>query len=489
MCGIVGISADQDIAIELYDSLIHLQHRGQDTAGIVTTNNDKLEYQHGVGLAREIFNSDNLSQLHGHCGIAHVRYPTAGGHSMTEVQPLVTDTPCWLALGHNGNLVNQQQLREEMIAQGYHFESSSDSEILLRLLAQSLDQLPDSVSEKEIFDNLCYFISHLYQKAKGGYSVVAVAAKYGLIAFRDPHGIRPLAMGERINQNDGKDYIIASEPTMFYALDFSQRQDIAAGELVFIAKSGKIYRQRISISTHKPCVFEYVYFARPDAKLDEVSVYRARLRMGQNLAKRWLQQYPDCLPDIVIPAPFTANTSALAFAHELGARYSEGLYKNPFIGRTFIMSTQKQRKKFVRYKLTPQETEIRGKSVLVLDDSIVRGTTSREIVRMIRENGAKEIYFASASPPIISPCFYGIDTPTKKELLAANKSIDQIRAYLGVNKLLYQNIDDLVEAVTRKGEHDIQNPCLACMNGCYITGDITEQKMQQWEIDRYRANQ
>lgn len=488
MCGIVAIASQQPVAVELYDSLIHLQHRGQDAAGMVTDDNGKIHIKRDAGLVREIFNTNNLDQLSGRLGIAHVRYPTAGNHGMSEIQPLVTTTPYPLILAHNGNIVNQEALREE-IGKKYSFQSSSDSEALLFLLADDLQHCSPQISDEGLFEEICKSIKKIYQKCQGGYSVIALLPGRGMIAFRDPHGIRPLVRGERDNDNGGKDYIFASEPTMFYALDFQQQQDIGAGEVMFVSsRSNQCYHKVIMANTHTPCVFEYVYFARPDAKLDEVSVYRSRLRMGQNLAKQWQENYPDCLPDIVIPAPFTANTAALSFAHELGVRYSEGLYKNPFIGRTFIMPTQKQRKKFVRYKLTPQRTEINKKNVLIVDDSIVRGTTSREIVRMIREHGAKSVYFASAAPPIISPCFYGINTPCKSELLAANKTIEEIRDYLGVDKLLYQKLDDLVEAVTRRGHHDIKTPCLACMNGCYITGDIDEEKMQAMEKIRDRKN-
>ncbi len=340
---------------------------------------------------------------------------------------------------------------------------------------------------KTLFSKSCVSsVKNIYQRASGSYSVVSTIIGKGLVAFRDPHGIRPLVAGERTNADGKKDYIFASETTMFYALGFEPIGDIQAGEVAYVNRAGKLFRRVLTKEAFTPCIFEYVYFARPDSKLNEVSVYRSRLRMGQNLARRWQEKFPDVLPDVVIPVPFTSNTAALSFAHELGVRYSEGLYKNPFIGRTFIMPDGLQRSRSVRYKLTPQQTEIKDKKVLILDDSIVRGTTSREIVKMVREFKAKEIYFVSACPPIKNPCFYGIDIPTRSELIAANDTLDEIRDYLGVDKLLYQELEDLVEAVTRKGDHHIEKPCMACMDGCYITGDIDEEKIQALEKARCR---
>lgn len=487
MCGIVGIFSHTPVAAELYDSLIHLQHRGQDAAGILTCN-ERFYVKHGLGLVREIFQPDDVLHLKGNIGIGHTRYPTAGGYNIADVQPLWIGSPRGIALAHNGNLVNYPELAREITQQKHrHLNSSIDSEVLLHLLGDGLEQLP-YVGEDgaEFFVRLTETMQHLFTRVKGSYSVLSVIIGKGLVAFRDPHGIRPLVMGERINTDGKKEYIFASETTMFYSLGFEPAGDVLPGEVVFINQSGELFRKVVTAKDFRPCVFEYVYFARPDATMNQVSVYRSRLHMGQNLAKQWKKRYPAILPDVVIPAPFTSNTAALSFAHELGVRYSEGLYKNPFIGRTFIMPDGKERVRSVRYKLTPQKTEIYDKNVLILDDSIVRGTTSREIVRMVKEFGAKEIYFVSTAPPIKHPCFYGIDMPSPDELIAANDSEQQIKEYLGVNLLLYQEIDDLVEAVTRKGDHAIDQPCMACMDGCYVTGDmnmteLTEQRMQQRE--------
>lgn len=485
MCGIVGIYSHEPVAHELYDSLIHLQHRGQDAAGILTCN-ERFHTKYGLGLVREIFNSKNIQKLHGNMGIAHSRYPTAGGYNEADVQPLWIGSPRGIALAHNGNIVNYHELakviREE---QHRHLNSSLDSEVLLLLLADYLavGSYSDD-DDDQFFQTLCQAVDQIFKKVTGSYSVVSMVIGKGLVAFRDPHGIRPLSFGERKREDGTVDYIFASETTAFYALGFEPKGDIQPGEVAYVDKKGKLRRHILRKEKFTPCAFEYVYFARPDAVLDGVSVYRARLRMGQNLARHWKETHPDLLPDVVIPAPFTANTAALSFAHELGVRYSEGLYKNPFIGRTFIMPNQKMRSRHVRYKLTPQRTEIENKTVLIVDDSIVRGTTSREIVKMIREFGAKAIYFVSSCPPITHPCFYGVDIPTREELIAAKYTHDEIRDYLGVDCLLYQSIDGLVEAITRKGDHHIDRPCLACMDGKYICGNIDEAKIRFLENKR-----
>lgn len=487
MCGIVGIYSHEPVAAELYDSLIHLQHRGQDAAGILTCS-DRFYPKHGLGLVREIFSPQDILTLKGNFGIGHTRYPTAGGCSEADIQPLWIGSPRGIALAHNGNLVNYDKLEHEIrYEQHRHLNSSLDSEALLLLLADYLSVGSYSdVDEEKFFDVICNGVKNIYDRVEGSYSVVSLIIGKGMLAFRDPHGIRPLVWGERQREDGQVDYIFASETTAFYALGFEPKGDLQAGEVAYVNQAGKLFRRVVAAKSFTPCVFEYVYFARPDATLDGVNVYRARLRMGQNLARYWRETYPDILPDNVIPAPFTANTAALSFAHELGVRYSEGLYKNPFIGRTFIMPNQKARTRSVRYKLTPQRTEIENKTVLIVDDSIVRGTTSREIVKMVREYGAKEIYFVSSCPPIINPCFYGIDIPSRSELIAAQDTQEEIRKYLGVDKLLYQRQEDLVEAVTRRGQHHIERPCMACMDGMYICGDIDEKRIAVLEQKRQR---
>ncbi|OGT41831.1 MAG: amidophosphoribosyltransferase [Gammaproteobacteria bacterium RIFCSPHIGHO2_12_FULL_37_34] len=484
MCGIVGIYSHTPVAAELFESLIHLQHRGQDAAGMLTSD-ERFYTKHGLGLVKEIFAPHDVLALKGNVGIAHTRYPTAGGYSETDIQPLWVGSPVGVAVAHNGNLVNYEQLANEIrLRQHHHLNTALDSEVLLHIFADQLATVHTHLEEASFFEQLCIAIKKIYDQVEGSYSVVSVVIGKGLIAFRDPHGIRPLVFGERKRNDGASDYIFASETTMFYALGFEPKGDIQPGEVVYVSPLGTFFRRIMEQQSFAPCAFEYVYFARPDSTINGVSVYRSRLRMGQNLARQWKLSYPDILPDVVIPAPFTANTAALSFAHELGVRYSEGLYKNPFIGRTFIMPNQTMRSRSVRYKLTPQKTEIENKNVLIVDDSIVRGTTSREIVKMVREFGAKEIYFVSTCPPIKNPCFYGIDIPSRKELIAAHCNEEEIRHYLNVDRLLYQTQEDLVEAITRRGEHQIKRPCMACMDGVYVCGDITEDKIQELEQKR-----
>ena len=484
MCGIAGIYSHRLVAGELFDCIINLQHRGQDAAGIMTYD-DRMHKEKGLGLAKEIFNKENISLLTGNIGISHNRYPTRGGFGHGEVQPFWTSVPYGIALGHNGNLTNYDELADEVTQkESRYLNTTSDTEVLLHLFADQLHKdVPPQTSE-EFFDLLCEAVSNIFQIVRGAYSVTSIIIGKGLVVFRDPQGIRPLVKGERPNGKGGKDYIFASENTMFYALGYKPKGTVLPGELIYVDESGKVFSKRLIKKEFNPCIFEYVYFARPDATLNDVSVYRSRLRMGQNLAEAWKKKHPDIVPDIVIPAPSTANTAALSFAHELGVRYSEGLYKNTFIGRTFIMPGQAERIKSLKYKLVPQELEIRDKKVMIVDDSIVRGNTSREIVRMLRDFGAKKVYFASACPPVKSPCFYGVDMPTRSELIAGNMNVDEIEKFLEVDTLFYQEIDDLVEAVTRKGDHHIDTPCMACLDGHYVANDIDAATIKNMETQR-----
>jgi amidophosphoribosyltransferase len=468
VCGITGIYSHKSVAQELYESIVHLQHRGTDAAGIMTYDN-RMHKHKGLGLARDVFTEDNISLLKGNIGISHNRYPTHGGFSHGEVQPVWNSVPYGIAISHNGQITNYDELVEEVTQKEKRYlNTTSDTEVLLHILAKELNKDGTPETSEEFFDLLCDAVGTLFKKVKGAYSVTGIIIGKGLIVFRDPRGIRPLVKGERDNGNGGKDYIFASENTMFYSMGYEPKGNVLPGELIYVDNDGKLFSKRLVKEEFNPCIFEYVYFARPDAVLNDVGVYRSRLRMGQNLAFAWMKKYPNIKPDIVIPAPSTANTAALAFAHEIGVRYSEGLYKNPFIGRTFIMSEQTRRKKSVKHKLVPQETEIRDKKVMIVDDSIVRGNTSKEIVKMVKDFGAKEVYFVSACPPVQFPCYYGVDMPTREELIASNKSIENIKDTLGVDILLYQEIEDLVEAVTRRGDHHIENPCMACLDGHYV---------------------
>ena len=467
MCGIAGIYSHKPAAPELYESVVHLQHRGTDAAGIMTYD-DRMHKEKGLGLARDIFTKDNLSLLTGNIGISHNRYPTHGGFGHGEVQPVWTSVPYGIAISHNGQITNYDELVEQVIKKEKRYlNTTSDTEVILHIFAQELNKNGNPKTSEEFFDHLCDAVSTIFNKVRGAYSITALIVGKGLVVFRDPRGIRPLVRGERDN-TEGTDYIFASENTMFYSMGYESKGNVLPGELIYVDNDGKLFSKRLVKEEFNPCIFEYVYFARSDALLNDVGVYRSRLRMGQNLAFAWMKKYPNVKPDIVIPAPSTANTSALSFAHEIGVRYSEGLYKNHFVGRTFIMPGQEERKRSVKHKLVPQETEIRGKKVLIVDDSIVRGNTSREIVRMVKDFGAKEVYFVSACPPIQHPCYYGVDMPTTEELIASNKKVDTIKKDLGVDILMYQEIDDLVEAVTRIGDHHIDNPCMACLDGHYV---------------------
>jgi amidophosphoribosyltransferase len=467
MCGIAGIYSHKPAAPELYESVVHLQHRGTDAAGIMTYD-DRMHKEKGLGLARDIFTKDNLSLLTGNIGISHNRYPTHGGFGHGEVQPVWTSVPYGIAISHNGQITNYDELVEQVTKKEKRYlNTTSDTEVILHIFAQELNKNGNPKTSEEFFDHLCDAVSTIFNKVRGAYSITALIVGKGLVVFRDPRGIRPLVRGERDN-TEGTDYIFASENTMFYSMGYESKGNVLPGELIYVDNDGKLFSKRLVKEEFNPCIFEYVYFARSDALLNDVGVYRSRLRMGQNLAFAWMKKYPNVKPDIVIPAPSTANTSALSFAHEIGVRYSEGLYKNHFVGRTFIMPGQEERKRSVKHKLVPQETEIRGKKVLIVDDSIVRGNTSREIVRMVKDFGAKEVYFVSACPPVQHPCYYGVDMPTTEELIASKKTVDTIKKDLGVDILMYQEIEDLVEAVTRIGDHHIDNPCMACLDGHYV---------------------
>lgn len=476
MCGIVGIVSKQAVAVELHDSLIQLQHRGQAAAGIVTVD-QKIHTLLGKGLVREVCTNDGLSKLTGHMGLGHVRYPTHGDSgAIEETQPFWCSLPYGMAMAHNGNLVNYQELKRLLQQQFRRYlNTESDSEALLNLFSVYLEEAEQQDPDTEFFQHLCDAVSKVFAVTKGSYSTIGVIAGKGLLAFRDPHGVRPLVMGKR-----GEDeYILASENTPFFSLGFEVVADVKPGEVVFIDTSGQVRQQQLTKQQAHPCIFEYIYFSRPDAVLDTVSVYRTRLALGKRLAEYWRASYPEVIPDVVIPVPFSSNTAAQAFAAELGVRYSEGLYKNPFIGRTFIMDKQSTRQQSVRRKLSPQHTEIKNKNVLLLDDSIVRGTTSREIVRMVREVGAKSVYFASTAPEIRYPCYYGINIPTSEELIASKLNLAQLTDYLDVDILLYQRQQDLLEAVAERGSKQVTTPCLACMNQHYYCGKPSYQEQSK----------
>jgi amidophosphoribosyltransferase len=482
MCGITGIIGNSSVSTEIYESLLALQHRGQDSAGMATYS-DRFHLKKGNGLVREVFHQEDISGLKGSIGIGSVRYPTVGGGPAEDSQPFIVNSPYGIAMAFNGNVFNFWQLKKELFEKdNRQVNTNSDVEVILNVFAHELSRF----CHKEFFDSICLAVKSVHQRVKGAYSAVAIIADKGMVVFRDPHGIRPLVWGQR-KHSFKTEHIFASENTMFEVLDFEFTRDLEPGEVVFIDLKGEVHSRRVTEKEFRPCIFEYVYFARPDAFLNGVSVYRSRLRMGQNLASKIRKVHPDLPIDVVIPAPESANTAALACAHELGVRYTQGLVKNHFIGRTFIMPGQEVRQKANRYKLSVIDFEVEGKNVLVVDDSIVRGNVSRHIVNLMRKHGAKKVYFASASPALKWPDLYGIDLPTRDEYISFNRSEDEVRQFIGADVLIYQDLEDLVEAVTRRGELKFTRPHCAYFDGDYPTGDVTEEVLA--EVEQQRKNE
>jgi amidophosphoribosyltransferase len=483
MCGIIGIVGKGPVNQMIYDGLTVLQHRGQDAAGIMTCDDTRLNLRKDNGLVRDVFHTRHMLRLQGNVGIGHVRYPTAGCSSSAEAQPFYVNSPYGIALAHNGNLTNAAALMEDLFREDLrHINTSSDSEILLNVFAHELQRQGKlRIDENDVFDA----ITRVHKRIKGGYAVVSLIIGYGIVAFRDPHGIRPLMIGKRTTAG-GDEYVVASESVAIDALGFEHLRDVEPGEAVFIDMAGNFHaRQCAENPVHSPCIFEYVYFARPDSIIDGISVYKARLRMGEKLAKRMLEQWPDHDIDVVIPIPDTSRTSALQLANHLGVNYREGFIKNRYIGRTFIMPGQQQRKKSVRQKLNPIELEFKDKNVLLVDDSIVRGTTSQQIIQMARDAGASKVYFASAAPPVRFPNVYGIDMPTSAELIGHGRDEKQIAEAIGADRLFYQELDDLISAVLyKKNKTNVTRFDTSVFNGEYITGDVTPEYLQHLERSR-----
>lgn len=465
MCGIVGIVGNQNVAGQLYDGLTVLQHRGQDAAGIATVDGTRLRVQKANGLVRDVFDARTMSTLEGRVGIAHVRYPTAGSEGMDEAQPFYVNSPYGIALAHNGNLINTEDLRRQVFEQDRrNVNTDSDSEVLLNVFAYELDAQKQLSPEAAI-----RAVSHVHRRCKGGYAVVSVVLGLGLVAFRDPHGIRPLVLGKR-SHAEGDEYIVASESAALDVLGFQRIRDVQPGEALVITARGELFSEICSeTAEHTPCIFEYVYFARPDSMIDNVSVHKARMRMGIKLGEKILRLRPDHDIDTIIPIPDTSRDAALEISNTLGVKYREGFIKNRYIGRTFIMPGQGERVKSVRRKLNPIHLEFRNRVVLLVDDSIVRGTTSQQIVQMARDAGARKVYLASAAPPVRYPNIYGIDMPAAEELVAHNRSVEEIEAHLGCDWLIYQDIKDM-EAAVREGNPALQNFDSSCFNGHYPTG-------------------
>lgn len=473
MCGIVGVIAQSPVNQDLYDALTIIQHRGQDAAGMMTSFENRLFLRKSNGLVRDAIRERHMLKLRGNMGLGHVRYPTAGSESATESQPFYVNSPYGLSLVHNGNLVNDEQLAHELHNTDLrHLNTTSDSEVLLNVFAFELSKV---AGKKLTLDALSASLKALYKRLVGAYSVITMINGYGLLAFRDPHGIRPLVYGKRETER-GTDYMVVSETIALDALGYERVDDLKPGEAIFIDYNQKVHRfQCAEKPEHNPCIFEYIYLARPDSVIDNISVYQARLAMGAKLADRILKIHPKHDIDVVIPIPDTSRTAAISVAEKLHVTYSEGFVKNRYIGRTFIMPGQEMRRNKVRMKLNAIKEEFEGKNVLLIDDSIVRGTTSKEIIQMARDAGAKKVYFASAAPKVCYPNVYGIDMPTAKELIAHDRTTDEVAKAIGADWLVYQELNDVYDAVNSAAKSDadkIQRFEDSVFTGDYITGGV-----------------
>jgi len=480
MCGIIGILARSGVNQDLYDGLTVLQHRGQDAAGIMTCAKRKLNLRKDNGLVKDVFHTRHMLRLKGNMGIGHVRYPTAGCSSSAESQPFFVNSPYGIALAHNGNLTNSRKLRSNLFKEDLrHINTESDSEVLLNVFAHELQKSQKiHIGSKEIFAAA----TGVFKRCNGAFAAVAMIPRVGIIGFRDPHGIRPLCIGKRESAN-GTEYMLASESVAVDVLGFELVGDVGPGEAVFISAKGKLKRKNCMPGKLNPCLFEYVYLARPDSIIDDVHVHKARLRMGEKLAAKIKRIWSENDIDVVIPVPDTSRTSAMQLANKLNIVYREGFIKNRYIGRTFIMPGQKLRKKSVRQKLNPLGLEFKGKNVLLVDDSIVRGTTSAQIIQMARDAGANKVYFASASPPVRYPNVYGIDMPSAAELVAHNKTEDEIGMAIGADRILFQDLADLIDSV-QEGNKEIQDFDTSVFDGKYITGNINRGYLN--ELDELR---
>ena len=477
MCGIIGISSDHSTApLSIYNALTVLQHRGQDAAGMAVINDEGfLNIHKKNGLVRDAFEENDMIRLQGNVGIGHVRYPTSGTVDITQAQPFYVNSPHGIVLVHNGNLVNTKKLRDELQSEDFrHINTTSDSEVLINIFASSLEKNgTKQLNDKTIFDA----VAEVHKRVEGAYSVIIAILGYGLIAFRDPNGIRPLVFGSKDNTN----HMIASESVALDCLGYKINRDISPGETIIFKNDGSITNNEyISNQKFTPCIFEFVYLARPDSTIENINVYESRLSMGRYLAKKIKEVLTkdelDSI-DVIIPIPATSRTSALPLSIELNKDLKEGFVKNRYIGRTFIMPGQKIRKKSVRQKLNTINIEFNNKNVLLVDDSIVRGNTSKQIIKMARDAGAKKVFFASASPPIRFPNVYGIDMPYVKELVAHDRTIDEIANQIGADKLIYQDLEDLVSAVGENNK-DIDYFDCSCFDGNYITGGVDDEFLE-----------
>ena len=481
MCGIVGISSETHVASSIYESLLMLQHRGQDAAGMVVCDNEgRLHSRKSMGYVRDVFHQSHMNKLVGHYGIGHVRYPTAGGAGKEFAQPMYVNSPYGISLAHNGNLTNSKTLARELFhAEMRHLNTDSDSEVLLNIFAHELGK------QRAILPSTKHFfqaVKKTHSRCHGAYAVLALITGFGLLAFRDPRGIRPLVIGERQGKTQ-KEYIIASENSSFSALGYTTLRDVAPGEAVFIDTLGKLHSQQCADNPEPtPCLFEYVYLARPDSTLDQISVYKARMRMGKKLANKITKLNPNHDIDVVIPIPDSSTTAALQVATELNIPYRDGFVKNRYIGRTFIMPYQEEREKSVRRKLNILDLEFKGKNVLLVDDSIVRGTTSQKIIEMAKEAGANKVYFSSAAPPVKFQNLYGIDMAATDELIASGRTEEEVAEVIGADWLIYQDLEDLI-ASAQEGNPEIKNFEISIFNGEYPTS-ISNEYLQALEASR-----
>lgn len=481
MCGLTGIVGKANVAPQIYDALTVLQHRGQDAAGIMTCSDDRFHQRKSVGLVRDVFRQHHMQRLEGNIGIGHVRYPTAGSAGAANAQPFYVNSPYGIALAHNGNLTNSRALRQELFeSEMRHLNTDSDSEVLLNVFAYELQALGKLHPEP---DDLFAAVSAVHRRCRGGYAAVAMIVNFGVIAFRDPFGIRPLVVGYR-GEGSEREYMVASESVALDVLGFRLLGDVAPGEAVYIDAQRQLHmRQCAEAPLLRPCIFEHVYFARPDSLIDEISVYKTRARQGEALARKILRERPEHDIDVVIPIPDSSRTAGLALAQSLGIKYREAFVKNRYIGRTFIMPGQKQRQKSVRQKLNPIRLEFEGKNVMIVDDSIVRGTTSREIIQMARDAGAARVYLASAAPPVRYPNVYGIDMPSPKELIAHDRSVEEIGALIGADWLVYQDLDELISC-SKDGNPLIDAFDCSVFDGKYVTGDVDARYLAELDAAR-----
>ncbi|MBO1392248.1 amidophosphoribosyltransferase [Vibrio cholerae] len=480
MCGIVGIVGTTPVNQSIYDALTVLQHRGQDAAGICTIESNRFRLRKANGLVRDVFEAKHMQRLQGNVGIGHVRYPTAGSSSASEAQPFYVNSPFGITLAHNGNLTNANQVRQKLFEKDRrHVNTTSDSEVLLNVLAHEIDTVKGNVTAEDVFRA----ISNVHRTIRGAYAVAAMIIGHGMIAFRDPHGIRPLCLGKR-EVNGQLEYMVASESVALDAVGFDFVRDVAPGEAIYATFDGELYTKQCADNPAlNPCIFEFVYFARPDSFIDKISVYSARVEMGKRLGERIKNDYSDLDIDVVIPIPETSCDIALQIAQAIDKPYRQGFVKNRYVGRTFIMPGQQQRKKSVRRKLNAIRSEFKDKNVLLVDDSIVRGTTSEQIIEMARDSGAKKVYIVSAAPEIRFPNVYGIDMPSANELIAHGRDNDAICKQIGADALIFQTLEDLVEAV-RCSNPDIVKFEASVFNGEYVTGDIDQQYLDFLESMR-----